>query len=274
MHEAFDTAAIGRLAPPDLFDLSGRVALVTGAAGGIGRWLAAGLGSAGAAVLLTDLPDSDVDAVESTLRAAGIRCASEPVDLALPDAPARLIDAAARLGEGPHVLVNCAAVNRRMPLLDVDPLTYDHIMATDLRTPFFLSQAVASRMAELGGGSIVNISSINAAMALETVTVYGPAKAALSQLTKVMAVEWAHLGIRANAIGPGFIRTPLVEPLLDDPERGAWVRSRTPMRRAGEPRELVGACLLLASDAGSYLTGQTLYVEGGMLSGSRWTTED
>ena len=124
------------------------------------------------------------------------------------------------------------------------------------------------------GGSIVSISSLNAAYALEQISVYGPAKAGLSQLTRVMALEWTRHGIRANAIAPGFMDTPLAAPIWANPDMKRWILNRVPLERPGLPGELVGACLLLASEAGSFLTGQTLFVEGGALAGGRWFTPD
>lgn len=271
MSDGWDAQGIARLAPASLFDLTGRVAVVTGAAGGIGRWLAAGLGSAGAAVMLTDNDATALDGVATLLTEAGVTCDTLVADLGDPDAPRAIIEAACRFGQARlDVLVNCAAINRRMPLLEVDPATYDDLMNIDLRAPFFLAQAAADRMSTQGSGVIVNVSSINAAVGLQGVGVYGPAKAAISQLTKVMAVEWAHRGIRANALAPGFVRTPLTAALWEDEVRGDWIVRRTPAGRPAEPYELVGACLLLASDAGSFLNGETLYVDGGFLAGSRW----
>ena len=173
------------------------------------------------------------------------------------------------------MLVNNAGVNRRMPILEMDAETWDWIARIDLRLPYFLSQRAAETMIAQGeGGSIVNISSLNAAYALEHISVYGPAKAGLSQLTRVMALEWSQHGIRANAIAPGFMDTPLAAPIWADRDMSRWIFNRVPLERPGRPDELVGACLLLASDAGSFLTGQTLYVDGGALAGGRWFTPD
>ena len=123
-------------------------------------------------------------------------------------------------------------------------------------------------------GAIVSISSLNALYGLEQISVYGPAKAGLSQLTKVMALEWAEHDIRANAIAPGFMETPLAAPLWEDAEMRRWILNRVPVERPGRPDELVGALLLLASDAGSFLTGQTLHVDGGASAGGRWFHPD
>src|SRR3990172_297882 len=129
-------------------------------------------------------------------------------------------------------------------------------------------------MIEAGGGAIVNISSLNFAYGLEQISVYGPAKAGLAQLTRVMALEWAPYGIRANAIAPGYMDTPLAAPVWADPDMRRWIMNRVPMKRPGRPAELVGMCQLLASDAGSFATGQTLVVDGGFLAGRPWFTPD
>ena len=137
--------------------------------------------------------------------------------------------------------------------------------------PFELSRAAAAAMARGGeGGSIVQIGSLTNAIGLQGVSVYGAHKAALCQLARTMAVEWARHGVRVNALCPGFMLTPLSKPLWDDPERGAWILARSLLGRPGYPHELVGACQLLASDAGSFVTGQALYVEGGWLAGTPW----
>jgi NAD(P)-dependent dehydrogenase (short-subunit alcohol dehydrogenase family) len=272
---ALDPEAVESLAPASLFSLAGRVAVVTGAAGGIGRWLAAGLGAAGASVLVTDVDAAGVREARGLLGAAGIEAADVVVDLGGDDAPEQVVSAARERFGGLHVLVNNAAVNRRMPILDMDPETWDWITRIDLRAPYFLSRQAARAMIDQGeGGSIVSISSLNAAYALEQISVYGPAKAGLSQLTRVMALEWAQHGIRANAIAPGFMDTPLAAPIWANADISRWIMNRVPLERPGRPDELVGACLLLASDAGSFLTGQTLYVDGGALAGGRWFTPD
>jgi NAD(P)-dependent dehydrogenase (short-subunit alcohol dehydrogenase family) len=258
-----------------LYSLERRVAIVTGATGGLGRWFAAGLGAAGARVLVTDLEQEPIDELVELLAGAGVEAAGVAVDLDDEDAPERLVAAAVERLGGVHVLVNNAAVNRRLPILEMDRATWDWITRIDLRLPYFLSQAAARCMIEQGeGGSIVSISSLNAIYALEQISVYGPAKAGLSQLTKVMALEWAEHGIRANAIAPGFMDTPLAAPIWADDDMHRWILNRVPLERPGVPRELVGACVLLASDAGSFLNGQTLHVDGGASAGGRWFHPD
>lgn len=270
-----DAAAVRALAPPALFSLEGKVAIVTGAAGGLGRWLAAGLGAAGAAVLATDIDEQGLAELDGALAGAGVHVATAVVDLGDEDAPERTVAAAVEQLGGVHVLVNNAAVNRRMPILEMDRESWDWITRIDLRLPYFLAQAAARRMIEQAtGGSIISISSLNALYALEQISVYGPAKAGLSQLTKVMALEWAEHGIRANAIAPGFMDTPLAAPIWANDELRRWIFNRVPVERAGRPDELVGVCLLLASNAGSFLTGQTIHVDGGASAGGRWFHPD
>jgi NAD(P)-dependent dehydrogenase (short-subunit alcohol dehydrogenase family) len=128
-------------------------------------------------------------------------------------------------------------------------------------------------MARTGGGSIVHIGSLNNGIGLEGVSVYGAHKAALCQLAKSMAIEWAPHGIRVNALCPGFMLTPLSKPLWDDQEKGSWILERSLLRRPGYPRELIGCCLLFASEAGSFITGQTFFVDGGWLAGTPWSRE-
>ena len=268
---ALTSAAVALLAPSSRFTLEGRVALVTGAGGELGGWLAGGLGAAGARVLLTDLDVAGLEATAEQLRSAGVAVATLAADLVGDDAPSRCVEAALAAFGRLDVLVNGAAVNRREPMLDVTADTFDRIMAVDLRAPYLMAQAAARAMVAGGhGGAIVNIGSINVAVGLEGVSVYGAAKAALAQFTKVLAVELAVHGIRANCLCPGFMATRLAEPVWRDASRRAWLVDRIPQRRPGRPDELVGALLLLATEAGSYVTGQTVFVDGGFLAGSPW----
>ena len=268
--EMLEEKWLERLAPQRLFSLRGRVAIVTGAAGGVGRWLGAGFGLAGARVLLTDRDADGLRALASDLQAAGVETASLAIDLDDPDAPARIVDAAIEQFDGVDVLVNNAGFNRRVPMLEVEPGLLDEIWRVDYIRCYQLSQAAARVMIDRGGGSIIHIGSVNNVLGLEDVSMLGPTKAALSQLAKAMTVELAHLGIRTNVLAPGFLDTPMNATHWDDPTRGPWIMDRTPMNRPGHPAELVGAALLMASPAGSFLSGQTVYVDGGITAGSRW----
>jgi len=270
-----DAETIRGLAPSELFSLEGSVAIVTGAAGGIGRWLAAGLGAAGASVLVTDVEQAGLEELEASLAGAGIDASAFVADLADEDVPDEIVRIAVQRFGAVHVVVNNAAVNKRMPILEMDGETWDRIVRINLRVPYFLAQRAAQEMIAQGaGGSIISISSLNVAYALEHVAVYGATKAGIGQFARHMALEWAEHGIRVNAIAPGFMDTPLAEPIWTDPETSRWIHNRVPMERPGQPSELIGACLLLASEAGSFLTGQTLIVDGGAQAGGRWFHPD
>ena len=270
-----DAETVRGLAPSELFSLEGSVAIVTGAAGGIGRWLAAGLGAAGASVLVTDVEQAGLEELEASLASAGIDASAFVADLADEDVPDEIVRIAVQRFGAVHVVVNNAAVNKRMPILEMDGETWDRIVRINLRVPYFLAQRAAQEMIAQGaGGAIISISSLNVAYALEHVAVYGATKAGISQFTRHMALEWAEHGIRVNAIAPGFMDTPLAEPIWTDPETSRWIHNRVPMERPGQPSELIGACLLLASEAGSFLTGQTLIVDGGAQAGGRWFHPD
>lgn len=262
---------IADLNPEALFDLRGRVAVVTGAGGGLGAWLAGGLAAAGAEVVLTDHPSTSTGETAGVIRDAGGIAHELACDLLDANAADRIVEGVLEAAGRVDVLVNNAGVNRRETIFDMTPESWELISTVNLRAPYELSRAAARVMAEHEGGSIVHIGSLNNAIGLEEVSVYGAHKAALCQLAKPMAVEWARYGIRVNAICPGFMLTPLSKPLWDDPQRGDWILERSLLERPGYPEELVGCCLLLASAAGSFITGQTIYVDGGWLAGTPWT---
>lgn len=260
------------LRPEALFNLNGKVAVITGAGGGLGAWLSAGLAAAGAKVLLTDHPRSSTAETAGAIRQSGATVHEYGCDLLESDAADRIIEEALVHFGRVDILVNNAGTNRREPIFEVSRQTWDLISTIDLRVPYELSRAAAKAMAEDGGGgSIVHIGSLNNAIGLEGVSVYGAHKAALCQLAKSMAIEWARYRVRVNALCPGFMLTPLSKPLWDDPQKGAWILERSLLRRPGYPEELIGSLLLLASEAGSFITGQTMYVEGGWLAGTPWT---
>ncbi len=262
---------LDRLRPQALFGLDGRVAVVTGAGGGLGTWLAAGLAAAGAHVVLSDHPRAALEGPVGAIRDGGGSADALACDLLEDDAPQRVVDEVLERHGRVDVLVNNAGMNRREPIFQVSRESWDLIGALNLRVPFELSRAAAASMARSGGGSIVHIGSLNNAIGLEGVSVYGAHKAGLCQLAKSMAIEWAEHRVRVNALCPGFMLTPLSKPLWDDPDRGPWLLERSLLRRPGSPEELVGACLLLASGAGSFVTGQALYVDGGWLAGTPWS---
>ncbi|MDR1519423.1 MAG: SDR family oxidoreductase, partial [Planctomycetota bacterium] len=165
------------------------------------------------------------------------------------------------------VLVNVAGINKREGLLDVAEETYDRIMGINLKGVFMVSQTVGRQMLRQGGGNVINIGSHNDEDMLGGCSVYGASKSGVVALTRAMAVEWAQHNIRANAISPGHILTPLTTVTWEHPTRSVWLRDRIAMRRPGKPEELVGICVMLASDASSYMTGQAYHVDGGCLCG-------
>jgi NAD(P)-dependent dehydrogenase (short-subunit alcohol dehydrogenase family) len=265
-------ADLDRLRPEALFSLKNKVAIVTGAGGGLGAWLSGGLAAAGAHLLLTDHPRSPTEETAKTLRHLGVEFRQHECDLLQDDAADQIVDAAIQAFGHVDILVNNAGTNRREPIFEVTRKTWDLISTVDLRLPYELSRATAKTMVDRKtGGSIIHIGSLNNAIGLEGVSVYGAHKAALCQAAKSMAVEWARHRIRVNALCPGFMLTPLSKPLWDDPQRGTWILDRSLMRRPGYPEELIGTLLLLASEAGSFITGQTIYVEGGWLAGTPWS---
>lgn len=246
------------------FSLDGKRALITGASRGIGQALAIGLAAAGAEVVLLG---RDVSALEVT-KAAVERIQPHNAQILACDIrdvsqiETGILDAVAM---GPlDILINNAGLNIRSPAVQVTEDEWQTIMDTDLRGAFFVAQQVGKQMIAQGHGSIVNISSVGGQTALRTGVVYAAAKAGIIQMTKVLALEWAKHGIRVNGIGPWYFETPLTAGLLADEKYLAEIVARTPMGRVGQLEELVGPTVFLASEAASYVNGQTLFVDGGM----------
>lgn len=257
-----------------LFSLKGKTVLLTGASGGIGQVLAVALAEAGAAVGVHGRDRERVSETCVMIEQVGGRVAPLIADLAeVEDCRKLVTEAHSALGRL-DILINCAATNRRKPITEVTQDDFDTIVAVNLRSVYFLSQAVHPLMRVQGGGKIIHIGSINIFYGLDTVSVYGLTKGGLAQLTKVMAVEWASDNIQVNCVTPGFMLTPLSKPLWADEQKARWFRGRIPVRRPGEPEELVGAILLLASDASSYITGQNIVVDGGVLAGGSWIRDE
>jgi len=252
-----------------LFRLDGKVALITGAAGGIGQALCLGLAGAGAKVALADIRQQAVEMAAEKMQRQNSIAAAFSVDLASHESVKRLVqEVIAHFGRI-DILVNCAGINRREPILDVTETTFEQIVAVNLRGVYQLSQAVAPHMIRQGGGKIINIGSLTRDMGLAGVSVYGATKAGVSALTLSMAVEWAKYNIQANCIEPGFMKTELTAALWSDPEKEPWMRGRVAMERPGEPEELIGALLLFAGNASSYVTGQTWCIDGGVTAGGK-----
>lgn len=255
--------------PGRIFDMTGEVVLLTGAAGGIGRALAAGFIAAGAEVAMTDLTEEGLQAAAAAL--PSVRHRTYTTDLSVvancESLVTNVVDDFRRI----TVLVNCAAINKRKSILEVTEEDYDQIVGVNQKAPFFLSKLVAAHMIEHAEAhpdseanrAMLHITSINSKYGLYGVGPYGMTKAALEQHVKVQAEEWGEYGIRVNAIAPGFFDTPLTIPIQKDPVRMAWIRDHTPLGRLGRPAELVPAAQLLASRAGSFISGTVLEVHGG-----------
>jgi len=250
-----------------LFDLTGKVALVTGASSGIGRALAATLAQAGAAVVLVARRSDELAGTATAIAAAGGRASTLSVDLTDRGA---LRCAAARAGDAfgaVDIVVNAAGINVRRPMQEVTDDDWDRTLALNLTAPFFLVQALAPAMIARRWGRIINIGSLQSVRAFADSAPYGATKGGIMQLTRAQAEALSRHGITANAIAPGFFRTPLTAPVFADAARAGAMAARTMVGRNGEMDDLAGTLLFLASRASDYVTGQTLFVDGGFTAG-------
>ena len=256
-----------------LFSLQGKTALITGAAGGIGSALAEALYNAGATVALCDINMEALDAVKNKL---GENAHVFALDMANPAAFKPVCADVAKINGRIDILINCAGINKREGMADVQEATYDRIMDINLKGVFFLSTAVAVYMKEQKSGSIINIGSHNTGAILGGVSVYGASKSGVVSLTRSMAVEWAKYNIRANCISPGHIKTELTTATWEHPQRSKYLLERIALARPGAPEDITGLAILLASDASSYITGEEFRVDGGCIAGGqpwRYDTE-
>jgi gluconate 5-dehydrogenase len=249
-----------------LFDLTGRIAFITGSSRGIGLAFAEALSSAGAEVVINARNGGELEQARARLAATGAKVHALAFDITDQAAVERAVaDIETRIGPI-EILFNNAGIQRRAPLVDYKPEVWRELMAVNLDAVFFVGQAVGRRMVARGHGKIVNTCSLGAELTRPTIAPYNTSKAAVKMLTKSMCVEWARHGIQVNGIGPGFFKTELNRPLFTDPAFDEWVKKRTPAGRWGELDELKGTAIFLASDASSYVNGHILYVEGGLLS--------
>lgn len=243
--------------------LRGRAALVTGAARGIGRAIAARLASAGASVVLADIEPGDAGhRLAQEIEAAGGAAIVVQADVADVAGHAALVERARAAFGGLHILVNNAGLQRREPFLETPVESWDAVLDTNLRGAYFLSQAAARAMGDRGG-AILNVGSIHHALPLPLHSTYAISKAGLEMLTRALAVELAPHGIRVNAVAPGAIRTDR-NPHFDDAAVRARAGAKIPLGRVGEPADIAGASLFLVSDDAAYVTGATLHIDGGL----------
>jgi gluconate 5-dehydrogenase len=243
-----------------LFNLSGRRALVTGSSQGIGLALARGLAAAGAAVVING---RNADKVRTAV--ASIGGAEELVFDVTDHAAVRAAVDGFEAARGPiDILVNNAGMQFRAPLEDFPADAFMRLLETNIASVFNVGQACARHMIGRGAGKIINIASVQTALARPSIAPYTATKGAVGNLTKGMCTDWAKYGLQCNAIAPGYFDTPLNAALVADPAFSAWLEKRTPAGRWGRVEELVGACVFLASDASSFVNGHTLYVDGGI----------
>ena len=249
-----------------LFSLDGKRALVTGASRGLGRGMAEALAAAGADVVCASSRPGGADDTAAAIARAGRRAWTVAADLADREAVLAMADEATRLSGGLDILVNNAGTIRRHPATAYPAADWDVVMRTDLDAVFLLAQRLGAAMVERGAGKIVNVASLLSFSGGITIAAYTAAKHAVAGLTRALANEWAGRNVQVNAIAPGYFRTDNTRALQDDPARYAEISARIPAGRWGEPTDLAGAVIFLASAASDYVNGHVLVVDGGWMA--------
>ena len=250
-----------------LFDLSGRTALVTGAARGLGFAYAEGLAAAGATVVINDLREESVSEAVAKLLAKGFKALGKAFDITDEAVVDKAFAEFDRDGVEIDILVNNAGIQFRKPMLELELKDWQRVIDTNLTSAFVVGKQAALRMIQRGrGGKIINIGSVNSQAARPSIAPYCSAKGGLMMLSRSMAAEWAKHNIQVNTIGPGYILTEMTEPLAADAQFDAWVKSSNPAQRWGKPEDLIGTAVYLASPASNYVNGQMIFVDGGWLS--------
>jgi gluconate 5-dehydrogenase len=249
-----------------MFSLAGKRALVTGSSRGIGFAIAAALAGAGADIVLNGRDMESLGKATADLAQAGARARAVAFDVTSSDSVGEALEFIER-DIGPiDILVNNAGMQHRAALEDFPEERFERLMATNVTSVFLVGQAVARRMIPRGAGRIINICSLMSGVARPSIAPYAASKAAVANLTRGMATEWARHGINVNGIAPGYFKTDLIEALVRDEAFSTWVEQRTPMGRWGEVAELGGAAIFLASDAASFVNGHILYVDGAFMA--------
>lgn len=250
-----------------LFSVEGQVVLVSGGSRGIGKAIAAGFVERGATVIITG---RNKETLVSAVAEIGESATGEVCDVASKADIDSLVDAIQAKHQRIDTLVNVAGVNRRKAALDVSEEDYDYILDINLKGAFLLAQAVGRHQVARGSGCQINVASLNTDRPLVNVAPYAMSKAGLSHMTRSMAAEWGPHGVRVNALAPGFILTDLTQQLWSLESMKEWGLANTPQRRLGKPEDMVGTTIFLASAASDFMTGQTLYVDGGFTAGWNW----
>jgi NAD(P)-dependent dehydrogenase (short-subunit alcohol dehydrogenase family) len=247
----------------EIFELKGKIAMITGSTRGLGEVSAKALAGAGAAIAVCGRNADDMNRVTGEIRDLGRRANGFFIDVtskeSVAEAVGRILESFGRI----DILVNNAGVNYRVPVLEFPEEEWDLVINTNLKGYFLVAQSVVPQMLKNGYGKVINMSSILGTVGLPNQLAYASAKGGVDQMTKVMAIEWAKQGVRVNAIGPTYFETELVTQIRNDPERFNFINERTPMGRWGYLPELEGAVIFLASPASDFVTGQTIYVDGG-----------
>lgn len=249
-----------------LFDLTGKTALVTGGGRGIGKSIALGLAEAGANVVVMSRTESELQEVVKEIEQFSRKGYYGIADVRKKDEIQQVVDMVIEKEGKIDILVNGAGTNKRYSFLDLSEEDWDFVMDVNLKSVFLTSQVVIPHMKKQGSGKIINIASLTSELGFENMPSYAASKGGVSQLTKVIAVEFANDGILCNAIGPGYFETEMTKALFENDDRVNWMKSRTPLGRTGKVEELQGAAIYLASGASDFVTGQTIYVDGGWLS--------
>jgi gluconate 5-dehydrogenase len=247
-----------------IFDLTGKVALITGSSQGIGFALAEGLAEAGAKIILNGRDEKKLIEAKEKLQKKYEFISYLSFDVTDYSSVERQLKSYYDQNSEIDILVNNAGMQHRAPLEDFPADKFELLMKTNVSSVFNVGQAVAKRMIKKGQGKIINIASVQTALARPGIAPYTATKGAVANLTKGMATDWAPKGLQVNAIAPGYFNTPLNAALVADPDFSAWLEKRTPAGRWGEVKELVGACIFLAAPSSSFINGQTIFVDGGI----------
>jgi NAD(P)-dependent dehydrogenase (short-subunit alcohol dehydrogenase family) len=250
-----------------LFFVAGQVVLVSGGSRGIGRAIAEGFAQRGSKVVITGREQATLD---QTAKEIGANVHAIVCDVARPASIRECARRALKQFGRVDTLVNCAGVNRRKPAIEFSEEDYDFVTDINLKGAFLMSQEIGRSQLERGAGCQINIASLNTDRPLKNVLPYAMSKAGMGHMTRGLALEWGPRGVRVNAIAPGFILTDLTEKLWSNPTMQQWNKANTPQQRLGTPQDMVGAAIFLASPASAFMTGQTLYVDGGYTAGWMW----